>query len=85
MSNRFEEWGDPRNLDIYEIMKTYCPYTNIDGEKLARNEYPNLLVVGGMNDPRVAFFEPLKFVAKMRGEKKKWKDILTKKGLIRLS
>jgi oligopeptidase B len=63
-------------------MKTYCPYTKIGGEKLARNEYPNLLVVGGMNDPRVAFFEPLKFVAKMRGEKKKWKELLMSKGLI---
>ena len=52
-------------------MKTYCPYTNINGEELALNHYPNLLVIGGMNDPRVAFFEPLKFVAKLRGEKRK--------------
>ena len=51
-------------------MKTYCPYTNLDGEALAKNQYPHLLVIGGMNDPRVAFFEPLKFVAKMRAQKR---------------
>jgi oligopeptidase B len=62
-------------------MKTYCPYTNISGEELARNQYPNMLVIGGMNDPRVAFFEPLKFVAKMRGEKSKWTDLLKKQGM----
>ena len=53
-------------------MKTYCPYSNINSAKLAKNEYPHLLVVGGMNDPRVAFFEPLRLVAKMRGLKQKW-------------
>ena len=61
-------------------MKTYCPYSNISGESLAKNEYPNLLVIGGMNDPRVAFFEPLKFVAKIRGERQRWTDILKEKG-----
>lgn len=53
-------------------MKLYCPYSNIDGEKLANNEYPDLLVIGGMNDPRVAFFEPLRLIAKMRNERDKW-------------
>ncbi|KAJ3310365.1 hypothetical protein HDV04_005116 [Boothiomyces sp. JEL0838] len=67
----YEEWGNPNDLEIYEVMKGYCPYTNIDGEKLAMNMYPNILVLGGMNDPRVAFFEPLKLVAKMRYEKAK--------------
>ncbi|TPX30169.1 hypothetical protein SmJEL517_g06210 [Synchytrium microbalum] len=57
-------------------MKGYCPYTNIDGEKLAQNIGPHLLVVGGLNDPRVAFFEPLKWTAKMRGEKSRWRKIL---------
>nr|KAJ3421787.1 hypothetical protein HK105_002288 [Polyrhizophydium stewartii] len=67
----YEEWGNPNDREIYNVMKSYCPYTNINGEQLARNEYPHLLVVGGMNDPRVAFFEPLKWVAKMRGERRK--------------
>ncbi|KAJ3080651.1 hypothetical protein HK102_002905, partial [Quaeritorhiza haematococci] len=68
----WEEWGNPNDPEIYAAMKTYCPYTNIRGEALAKQEYPHLLVVGGMNDPRVAFFEPLKLVAKMRGEKRKY-------------
>ncbi|KAL7749415.1 hypothetical protein RI367_005286 [Sorochytrium milnesiophthora] len=57
----YEEWGNPEDKNIYELMKTYCPYTNI-----ASQEYPHIMVCGGMNDPRVAFFEPLKFVAKLR-------------------
>ncbi|KAJ3036119.1 hypothetical protein HK097_003922, partial [Rhizophlyctis rosea] len=68
----YEEWGNPNDREIYEVMKTYCPYTNIRGDLLARNQYPQMFILGGMNDPRVAFFEPLKFVAKMRGERRKW-------------
>ncbi|KAJ3135219.1 hypothetical protein HK101_004262, partial [Irineochytrium annulatum] len=68
----YEEWGNPNDYDIYQVMKTYCPYTNMRADLLANNEYPHLLVVGGMNDPRVAFFEPLKLVAKMRNEKRKY-------------
>ena len=56
-------------------MKTYCPYSNLDGEKIAKNEYPHMLVIGGMNDPRVAFFEPLRLIAKMRNERLKWRSI----------
>ncbi|KAI9239233.1 MAG: prolyl oligopeptidase [Podila humilis] len=57
----WEEWGNPADPEIYHIMKQYCPYTNVRPQK-----YPNMLVLGGMNDPRVAFFEPLKWVAKLR-------------------
>ncbi|KAF9435659.1 hypothetical protein BGZ76_005799 [Entomortierella beljakovae] len=57
----WEEWGNPEEPEIYRIMKQYCPYTNVRPQR-----YPNMLVLGGMNDPRVAFFEPLKWVAKLR-------------------
>ncbi|GJJ78267.1 oligopeptidase B [Entomortierella parvispora] len=57
----WEEWGNPVDPAIYQIMKQYCPYSNVRLQK-----YPNMLVLGGMNDPRVAFFEPLKWVAKLR-------------------
>lgn len=57
----WEEWGNPEDPEIYRIMKQYCPYTNVRPQR-----YPNMLVLGGMNDPRVAFFEPLKWVAKLR-------------------
>lgn len=43
----YEEWGNPNDPQIYQIMKNYCPYTNI-----TQKEYPNLLVIAGMNDPR---------------------------------
>jgi Prolyl oligopeptidase family len=58
----------PSNEVSITYNRKYCPYTNIDGKKLANNEYPHLLVIGGMNDPRVAYFEPLRLVAKMRNE-----------------
>ncbi|KAG0054910.1 hypothetical protein BGZ83_010135 [Gryganskiella cystojenkinii] len=57
----WEEWGNPVEPAIYQIMKQYCPYSNVRPQR-----YPNMLVLGGMNDPRVAFFEPLKWVAKLR-------------------
>jgi hypothetical protein len=43
-------------------MQSYCPYSNIHADQL----YPNMLIVGGMNDPRVAYFEPAKWTAKLR-------------------
>ncbi|EPZ31433.1 hypothetical protein ROZALSC1DRAFT_26800 [Rozella allomycis CSF55] len=60
----YEEWGNPKDKKIYNAMKAYCPYSNISNQA-----YPNMLVVGGMNDPRVAYFEPAKFVAKLRDYK----------------
>ncbi|ORZ27977.1 prolyl oligopeptidase [Lobosporangium transversale] len=57
----WEEWGNPEDPEIYRIMKHYCPYTNVHPQK-----YPNMLILGGMNDPRVAYFEPLKWAAKLR-------------------
>ncbi|KAF9585391.1 hypothetical protein BGW38_002594 [Lunasporangiospora selenospora] len=57
----WEEWGNPENPEIYQIMQQYCPYSNVRPRK-----YPNMLVLAGMNDPRVAYFEPLKWVAKLR-------------------
>lgn len=49
----YEEWGNPSDDDIYRCMRGYCPYSNVDGSGLAENRYPNILVLGGMNDPRV--------------------------------
>ncbi|KAF9196706.1 hypothetical protein BGZ50_007870 [Haplosporangium sp. Z 11] len=57
----WEEWGNPEDPEIYKVMKHYCPYSNVRPQR-----YPNMLVLGGMNDPRVAYFEPLKWVAKLR-------------------
>src|SRR6267378_1113810 len=59
--NEFEEWGNPAELDFYEYMKAYSPYDNVH-----QAEYPALLVTAGLNDPRVSFWEPAKWVAKLR-------------------
>ncbi|KAJ4974395.1 hypothetical protein NE237_007569 [Protea cynaroides] len=60
-TSEWEEWGDPRKEEYYYYMKSYSPVDNIK----ALN-YPNILVTGGLNDPRVLYSEPAKFVAKLR-------------------
>jgi oligopeptidase B len=57
----WEEWGDPREPDAYVRMKSYSPYDNVRAVP-----YPALLVTTGLNDPRVAYWEPAKWVAKLR-------------------
>ncbi|MHB8588562.1 MAG: S9 family peptidase [Candidatus Dormibacteraceae bacterium] len=57
----FDEWGNPAELDFYEYMKTYSPYDNVHAAV-----YPALLVTTGLNDPTVSYWEPAKWVAKLR-------------------
>ncbi|HEY5907089.1 MAG TPA: prolyl oligopeptidase family serine peptidase, partial [Vicinamibacteria bacterium] len=57
----FEEWGNPKKKDEYEYMKRYCPYTN-----LAPRAYPALLVKTSFNDSQVMYWEPAKYVARLR-------------------
>jgi oligopeptidase B len=57
----YEEWGNPREKEAYDYMKTYCPYTN-----LAARAYPAMLVKTSFNDSQVMYWEPAKYVAKMR-------------------
>ena len=59
--NEYEEWGDPNDPEFYEYMKSYSPYDNVH-----RAGYPAMLVTAGLNDPRVPFWEPAKWVAKLR-------------------
>jgi oligopeptidase B len=61
----WEEWGDPVNdTELYALMKSYSPYDNV-----VATAYPALLVTGGLNDPRVQYWEPAKWVAKLRSVK----------------
>jgi oligopeptidase B len=60
----WEEWGNPNEPDFYRYMKSYSPYDNVTA-----TEYPALFVTAGLNDPRVAYWEPAKFVAKLRATK----------------
>jgi len=59
--NEFEEWGNPAELEFYKYLKSYSPYDNVHAA-----EYPALLVTAGLNDPRVSYWEPAKWVAKLR-------------------
>jgi oligopeptidase B len=60
----FEEWGNPKIRDHYEVMKRYCPYTN-----LAPRRYPAILVRTSLNDSQVMYWEPAKYVARLRATK----------------
>lgn len=57
----YEEWGNPNIQDQYEYIKSYSPYDNISAQN-----YPNILALAGLNDPRVQYWEPAKWVAKLR-------------------
>ncbi|MCS6825453.1 MAG: S9 family peptidase [Caldilinea sp.] len=57
----YEEWGDPADPEYYAYMRSYSPYDNIEPQA-----YPPILATAGLNDPRVAYWEPAKFVAKLR-------------------
>ncbi|WND03058.1 S9 family peptidase [Temperatibacter marinus] len=59
------EWGNPiKSAEDYETIASYCPYSNIGAK-----DYPPQLVTGGLNDPRVTYWEPAKWTAKMRAMK----------------
>jgi oligopeptidase B len=57
----YEEWGNPQIADDYFYLKTYCPYTNLE-----RKAYPAMLLKAGLNDSQVMYWEPAKYVAKLR-------------------
>jgi len=69
----YEEWGNPQVADDYFYMKSYCPYTN-----LAAANYPAVLVKTGLNDSQVMYWEPAKYVAKLRTLKRDPNPLLFK-------
>ena len=60
-TGEFDEWGNPKNKDAYDYMLSYSPYDNVIKQK-----YPNMLVTSGLHDSQVQYFEPAKWVAKLR-------------------
>jgi oligopeptidase B len=70
----WEEWGNPiSNQTEYEYMKSYSPYDNVQ-----QAAYPLMLVTAGLNDPRVSYWEPAKWVAKLRATKTDKNTLLLK-------
>ena len=60
----WEEWGNPNQEDYYHYMKSYSPYDNVEAK-----DYPDMLITAGLNDPRVSYWEPAKWSAKLRDMK----------------
>lgn len=60
-TNEYDEWGNPANKDSYDYMKSYSPYDNVK-----KQAYPNMLVTTGLHDSQVQYFEPAKWVARLR-------------------
>lgn len=70
-TNEFDEWGNPKEKDAYAYMKSYSPYENV-----TEKGYPNMLVTTGLHDSQVQYFEPAKWVAKIRALKTNNKILL---------
>ncbi|TDS13508.1 oligopeptidase B [Maribacter caenipelagi] len=60
-TGEYDEWGNPNEKEYYDYMKSYSPYDNVVAQ-----EYPNMLVTTGLHDSQVQYFEPAKWVAKLR-------------------
>jgi oligopeptidase B len=63
-TGEYDEWGNPNEEGYYHYIKSYSPYDNV-----ARQEYPHLYVVTGIHDSQVQYWEPAKWVAKLRNMK----------------
>jgi oligopeptidase B len=62
-TNEYEEWGNPADREVYEYLSSYSPYDNVDAR-----DYPPMLVTTGLWDSQVQYFEPAKWVAKLRAQ-----------------
>lgn len=72
----YEEFGDPSHKEFYDYMKSYAPYENV-----AAQAYPAILITAGLNDPRVSYWEPAKWAAKLRALKTNDRLLLLKTNL----
>ncbi|WP_442902273.1 S9 family peptidase [Flavobacterium sp. C4GT6] len=63
-TGEYDEWGNPNEKEYYDYMKSYSPYDNVTAQK-----YPNMLITTGLHDSQVQYWEPAKWVAKLRAVK----------------
>ncbi|MDZ7774890.1 MAG: prolyl oligopeptidase family serine peptidase [Bacteroidales bacterium] len=63
-TGEFDEWGNPKNEEYYHYIKSYSPYDNVKAQ-----DYPAMLVTTGLHDSQVQYWEPAKWVAKLRDMK----------------
>ena len=60
-TGEYDEWGNPHNIAFFDYMLSYSPYDNVE-----KKAYPNMLVMTGYHDSQVQYWEPAKWVAKLR-------------------
>jgi len=72
-ANEWEEWGNPADKTYFDYMLSYSPYDNV-----AEQDYPHLLITSGLNDPRVQYWEPTKWTARLRMRKTDNNQLLLK-------
>jgi oligopeptidase B len=75
--SEYEEWGDPRIKEQYEYLRSYSPYDNT-----AARDYPHILATAGLFDPRVQYWEPAKWVQKLRAMKTGRNRVLLKTEMV---
>jgi oligopeptidase B len=63
-TGEYEEWGNPNEKEFYEYMLSYSPYDNVEAQN-----YPAMMVTSGLHDSQVQYWEPAKWVAKLRDVK----------------
>ncbi len=69
----YEEWGDPREPEYYDYIRSYSPFDNV-----RETAYPHMLVTAGLNDPRVQYWEPARWVARLRDRRQDDRLLLLK-------
>lgn len=72
-TGEFDEWGNPKNKEYYDYMLSYSPYDNVEAKA-----YPSMLVTTGLHDSQVQYWEPAKWVAKLRDMKTDKNPLLIK-------